>query len=178
MNGVPEGFVPLGQEGTFLDHVGGLMWRRGTDRTDVCVSPAPHHLNPNGTAHGGFLMTVLDITLGATVESYLGVNPDRHPVTLQLSCSMMAPAHGGELLFGEATVDQSTRTVTFASARLHSQGRTVLTASAVFRNPHHTDRPREKAPVIGSASRSYRCRISGEVLPCPCGMGRSGGGVG
>lgn len=30
----------------------------------------------NGTAHGGFLMTVLDITLGATVESYLGVRPD------------------------------------------------------------------------------------------------------
>lgn len=135
MNGVPEGFVPLDQEGTFLCHVGGLLWRRGTDRTDLCVSLAPHHLNPNGTAHGGFLMTVLDITLGATVESFLGADPDRHPVTLQLSCSMLAPARGGELLFGEATVDQSTRTVTFVSARLHSEGRTVLTASAVFRNP-------------------------------------------
>lgn len=108
---------------------------RGSDRTDVCVSPAPHHLNPNGTAHGGFLMTVLDITLGATVESFLGVDPGRHPVTLQLSCSMLAPARGGELLFAEATVDQSTRTVTFVSARLHSEGRAVVTASAVFRNP-------------------------------------------
>lgn len=58
------------------------------------------------------------------------------------SCSMLAPARGGEPLFGEATVDHSTRTVTFVSARLHSEGRTVLTASAVFRNP----RP---APVSG-----------------------------
>jgi acyl-coenzyme A thioesterase PaaI-like protein len=135
MNGIPDGFVPLGQEGTFLDHVGGLTWRRGSDRTDICVSLAPHHLNPNGTAHGGFLMTVLDITLGATVESFLGVNPHRHPATLQLSCSMLAPARAGALLFGEAKVDQSTRTVTFVSARLHSEGHTVLTASAVFRNP-------------------------------------------
>jgi acyl-coenzyme A thioesterase PaaI-like protein len=132
---VPEGFVPLGQEGTFLGHVGGLTWHRQADRTDVCVLLEPHHLNPNGTAHGGFLLTVLDITLGATVESYLGVDADRHPVTLQLSASMMAAAKGGELLFGEATVDRSTRTVTFVTARLHSAGDTVLTASAVFRNP-------------------------------------------
>lgn len=130
-----DGFVPMGQDGTFLGHVGGLTWRRGEDRTDVCVEVAPQHLNPNGTAHGGFLLTVLDITLGATVESYLGVAADRHPVTLQLSCSMLAPARGGALLFGEASVDRSTRTVTFVSARLHSDGQTVLTASAVFRNP-------------------------------------------
>ena len=131
----PDGFVPLGQESTFLGHVGGLTWRRETDRTDTCVLLQPHHLNPNGTAHGGLLLTLLDITLGATVESFLGVDPDRHPVTLQLSCSMLAPARGGELLYGEAKVDRSTRTVTFVSARLHTQGQTVLTASAVFRNP-------------------------------------------
>lgn len=140
MTAVPEGFVPLGQEGTFLGHVGGLTWRRRADRTDVCVLLEPHHLNPNGTAHGGFLLTVLDITLGATVESYLGVDADRHPVTLQLSASMLAAAKGGKLLFGEAAVDRSTRTVTFVTARLHSAGDTVLTASAVFRNPS-TARP-------------------------------------
>jgi acyl-coenzyme A thioesterase PaaI-like protein len=134
-NRIPEGYVPIGQEDTFLGHVGGLTWRRGHDRTDTCVLLAPHHLNPNGTAHGGLLLTLLDITLGATVESFLGVTADRHPVTLQLSCSMLAPAHGGELLFGEAAVDRATGTVTFVSARLHRRGQTVLTASAVFRNP-------------------------------------------
>ncbi|MCO5973054.1 PaaI family thioesterase [Actinoallomurus soli] len=132
---IPEDYVPIDQGGTFLGHVGGLTWRRGPDRTDTCVLLAPHHLNPNGTAHGGLLLTLLDITLGATVESFLGVDAERHPVTLQLSCSMLAPARGGELLFGEATVDRATRTVTFVSARLHSRGQTVLTASAVFRNP-------------------------------------------
>ncbi|TQM37021.1 PaaI family thioesterase [Pseudonocardia cypriaca] len=131
----PEGYVPIGQEDTFLGHVGGITWKRRADRTDTCLLLAPHHLNPNGTAHGGFLLTLLDITLGATVESFLGVAADRHPVTLQLSCSMLAPARGGELLFGEAAVDRATRTVTFVSARLHSRGQTVLTASAVFRNP-------------------------------------------
>ncbi|WP_157017872.1 hypothetical protein [Cryptosporangium arvum] len=43
------------------------------------------------SAHGGFLLTVLDITLDATVESLLGIDSDRRPVTLRPSCSMLAP---------------------------------------------------------------------------------------
>lgn len=130
-----EGYESMGQETTFLGHVGGLMWRRLADHTDTCVLLKPHHLNPNGTAHGGLFLTLLDITLGATVESYLGVSADRHPNTVQLSCSMMGAARGGQWLFGEAKVDASTRTMTFVTGRLHSEERTLLTASAVFRNP-------------------------------------------
>jgi acyl-coenzyme A thioesterase PaaI-like protein len=132
---IPDGFVPLEQGGTFLDHVGGLLWRRHEDRTDTCLVLEPHHLNPNGTAHGGLLLTMLDITLGATAESYLGVVDGRHPATIQLSTSMLAPARDGELVLGEAVVDGSSRTVTFVSGRLHCAGRSLLTASAVFRNP-------------------------------------------
>jgi acyl-coenzyme A thioesterase PaaI-like protein len=131
-----SGFLPLNQAGTFLDHVGGMMWRRLPDRTDTCLILEPRHLNPNGTAHGGLLMTLLDITLGATVESYLQcVGSDRHPITIQLSCSMMSPALRDSVVFGEAEVEQSTRVVSFVKGQLVSAGRTLLTASAVFRNP-------------------------------------------
>jgi len=133
-NDIPCGFVPIEQGGTFISHVGGLHWHRHAEHSEVCLLLRPQHLNPNGTAHGGLLLTILDILLGATVESYLGAIEGRHPATIQLSCSMLAPAHNGELVFGEAAVDNSTRTVTFVSGRLHSNSKTVLTASAVFRN--------------------------------------------
>jgi uncharacterized protein (TIGR00369 family) len=138
----PDGFEPLGQDGTFLDHVGGLLWRRLPDRTDTCVLVQAHHANPNGTAHGGLLMTLLDITLGATAESFLGIRADgRHPATIQLSCSFLQAAATGHWLFGEARVERATRTLTFVSGRLHTGGETVLTASAVFRNPSPAPAP-------------------------------------
>jgi acyl-coenzyme A thioesterase PaaI-like protein len=87
---------------------------------------------------------MLDITLGATAESYLGVVEGRHPATIQLSTSMLAPARGGELIRGEARVDGSSRTVTFVSGRLASGDRTLITASAVFRNPA----PQRTPPVV------------------------------
>jgi uncharacterized protein (TIGR00369 family) len=131
-----DGYVPMDQGGTYLDHVGGLMWRRLPDRTDTCVTLEPRHLNPNGTAHGGMLMTLLDITLGATVESFLGcVGSGRHPITIQLSCSMMSPAMPASTVFGTAEVQQATRTVTFVAGKLVSDGKTLLSATAVFRNP-------------------------------------------
>jgi acyl-coenzyme A thioesterase PaaI-like protein len=131
-----SGYVPIEQGGTYLDHVGGLMWRRLADRTHTCALLEPRHLNPNGTAHGGMLMTLLDITLGATVESYLGcVGSGRHPITIQLSCSMMAPAPAGSLVFGTAEVERSTRSMSFVTGRLISAENLLLSASAVFRNP-------------------------------------------
>lgn len=132
---IPAGYEPIDQPGTFLNHVSGLHWRREAERTFTCVELAEHHLNPNGTAHGGLLMTLVDITLGSTVERAFGTEDKRHPITVQVSCSLMNAARGGALLFGEAWIDHRTRTMSFASGRLHSEGRTVLTATGVFRNP-------------------------------------------
>jgi acyl-coenzyme A thioesterase PaaI-like protein len=80
-------------------------------------------------------MTLLDITLGMTVESHLDSGSDRHPITVQLSCNMIAAVAGCQLVSGEAQVDGSSRTMTWASGRLHCEGHTLITGTAVFRNP-------------------------------------------
>ena len=139
---IPEGFEPIGQDETFIGHVGGLHWRRLADRTETCIVLAKRHTNPIGTAHGGLLTTMLDITLGATAQSAIGHTGTGHPATIQLSANLIAAAHEGELLQGEARADAVTRTMSFVSGRLHVGGRTVITGSAVFRNPPSPDAKR------------------------------------
>ncbi len=139
---IPEGFEPVREDDTFLGHVGGLYWRRLDDHTDTCIVLAKRHTNPIGTAHGGLLATMLDITLGATAQAHIGHTGTGHPATIQLSINLIGPAREGELLLGEARVDAATRTMSFVSGRLHVGGRTVVTGSAVFRNPPSPDAKR------------------------------------
>jgi uncharacterized protein (TIGR00369 family) len=132
---LPAGFVPVGEESSFIGHIGGLHWRTLEDRMETCVLLEARHTNPIGWAHGGLLMTLLDITLGATAQVALRHDRPGHPVTIQFSCNLVGAARLGALLRGEARVDASTRTMSFVSGRLHVDGRTVATGSAVFRNP-------------------------------------------
>jgi uncharacterized protein (TIGR00369 family) len=136
-----DGFVPVAQEGTFIGHIGGLHWKRLADRVETRLFLERKHTNPIGTAHGGLLMTMLDITLGATAQAFIGHHGEGHPATIQVSCSLIAAAREGELLCGEASVDSATRTMSFVSGRLHVAGKTILTGSAVFRNPPPSDAP-------------------------------------
>jgi acyl-CoA thioesterase len=131
----PGEFEDVGQESSFLGHIGGLRRRLLGDRAETCLRIEPHHLNPNGTVHGGVLMTLLDITLGMTVEAYLKSQGGRHPITVQLNCNLIAAASEGQLVVGHAQVDGSSRTMTWASGRLVCEGQTLTTGTAVFRNP-------------------------------------------
>jgi uncharacterized protein (TIGR00369 family) len=132
---VPEGFEPVLQEQTFIAHIGGIHRRQTDERVETCLVVKKHHTNPNGVVHGGVVMTMLDITLGMNAQAAVGRESGRHPITIQLSCSLVAGAREGELLRGEARVEASTRSLCFVSGRVHVDGRTVSSASAVFRIP-------------------------------------------
>jgi uncharacterized protein (TIGR00369 family) len=139
MNDVDK-FEDVGQRESFLGHLGGIRrWHSG-DRVETCLRIESHHLNPNGTIHGGVLLTLLDITLGMNVEVYLNSQSGRHPITVQLNSNMIAAAGEGEWVRGEARVDGSSRTMSWASGRLHCEDRTLMTGTAVFRNPPTADR--------------------------------------
>ena len=135
----PEGYVAIDEPGSFIGHIGGLHWRKLDDRTETWLRLGKRHTNPIGTAHGGMLMTMMDITLGATVQSHVRHEGPGHPATIQLSVSMIGAAREGETVQGEARVDSTTRTMSFASGRLHVGGRTIATGTGVFRNPPKPD---------------------------------------
>lgn len=133
-------FESVGQDTSFLGHVRGINRRRIGDSVETSLRVEKHHLNPNGTIHGGVLLTLLDITLGMNVEAVLNNQSGHHPITVQLNSNLIAAAREGEVISGEARVDGSSRTMSWASGRLHCDGRTLMTGSAVFRNPPPADR--------------------------------------
>lgn len=134
--GTSEGFESIGQTGSFLDHIGGIESRRVSDRrVEVRLRLEERHLNPNGTTHGGLILTLLDFTLGVTVEHSLGDGLAGHPITIQLSSSMIGSARLGETIVGTGRVDAATKTMTFVAGEIMCDGRTLATATAVFRNP-------------------------------------------
>jgi uncharacterized protein (TIGR00369 family) len=126
-------YVSFGQIDTFIGLVGPIHYRNLGDRTETKLLLERRHVNPMGSAHGGLLMTVMDITLGSTAGASVGFG-GVYP-TVQLSCSFLAAAMQGEELRGEAKVDRMTKTLAFVSGRLMVGDRVIMTASAVFRNP-------------------------------------------
>jgi uncharacterized protein (TIGR00369 family) len=128
-------FRPIGQKGTFLDHIGGIEWDTEGDHVRTRLTVRPEHVNPNGTIHGGLLLTLLDFTLGAEVERSLGPGLQGHPITIQLSSSMIAAASLGETVHGDARTTTSTKTMSFVEGQITCRDRILVTATAVFRNP-------------------------------------------
>jgi uncharacterized protein (TIGR00369 family) len=127
--------TPIGQEGTFLGHIGGIRECTESGTGCVRVTLEPRHLNPNGTVHGGLVLTLLDFTLGAEVERSLGEGQQGHPITIQLSSSMIGAAGLGETITGRARVTDRTKTMSFVSGEITCDGRMIASATAVFRNP-------------------------------------------
>lgn len=138
---VPHGFEPLVQDG-FLGFLDGICTRRHPGGLDTCLLVVDHHLNPNGSVHGGVLLGLLDFTLGATAEQVLAetrgdtvTHGDRHPATITLTTQFTSPAGPDVPLFGEARVRRQTRSLTFVTGELISADVVVATASGVFKNP-------------------------------------------
>jgi uncharacterized protein (TIGR00369 family) len=128
-------FESIGQAGTFLDHVGGIEESREPDGGTIRLTVRPEHVNPNGTAHGGLILTLLDFTLGVEVERSLGEGLAGHPITIQLSTSMIGTASLGETVLGTARVRSRTKTMSFVDGEISCGERLIATATAVFRNP-------------------------------------------
>jgi uncharacterized protein (TIGR00369 family) len=128
-----DDFVSFGQLDTFIGLVGPIYYRNLGDRTETKLLLERRHVNPMGSAHGGLLMTLMDITLGSTAGASVGFG-GVYP-TVQLSCSFMAAAMMGEELRGEAEVQRMTKTLAFVNGRLTVGDRIIMTASSVFRNP-------------------------------------------
>lgn len=131
----PEGFELVRQGETFLDVVGPIYARHveRDRRIELYLKIARKHSNPTGIAHGGLLVTLMDVTLGMNAGAHVG-HVGVYP-TVQLSCNFMASAREGDELMSEARVEQVTRSLAFMSGRLRVGERTILTATAVFRNP-------------------------------------------
>lgn len=100
----------------------------GTARFSVAV--APYLTNSHGQAHGGLLMTMLDLALGHAVVS--AVEGSVSFTTINLQTAFLAPATG--VIVAEGRVLRSGRSIVFCEGDIRGAQRCLLaSASGIFK---------------------------------------------
>lgn len=97
-------------------------------RSRLEVEVLRHHGNQMGVAHGGLLMTLLDVCMGTASRTAVGTNV----VTVDMQVAFLAPASGR--LVGEGRVVRAGRSLVFVEAEIsNAAGDLVCRGTAVFK---------------------------------------------
>ena len=87
-----------------------------------------HHGNQMGVAHGGLLMTLLDVCMGSAARSAVGSNV----ITVDMQTAFIAPASGR--LVGQGRVVRAGKSLIFVEADItNAEGDLVCRGTAVFK---------------------------------------------
>ncbi len=118
----------------FVEVLGLELWAYGGGRSEVRVDLAEAHLNSWEVAHGGVLMTMLDVAMATAARSVHSKDPGHGPgvATIEMKTSFMRAAEG-EL---EAVGQLLHKTVTLAFCEAHvrnARGELCAHASGTFK---------------------------------------------
>lgn len=119
----------------FVDHLGARLLSCAEGASHVELDLAPHHCNSFGVAHGGVLMTLLDVTMAMAGRSrtYHADDEQMGLVTIEMKTTFMQPAQGARIASHGRCVYR-TRTMAFCEADIVDEGgRTVARASGTFK---------------------------------------------
>ena len=114
----------------FMDHCGITVVEALPGRARVQADVVPHLGNSRGSAHGGLLMTMLDLAMGfATREAAEGASSF---VTIDLQVGFIGPGHG--CLVAEGRVVRPGRNIVFCEGEVRdAEGALVAKATGVFK---------------------------------------------
>lgn len=87
------------------------------------------HQNSVGLVHGGVLCTMADTICALAILS--GIEPNRHPLTLDLNISFLKPARG-KIITGEASVVHLGKRIARVECSLLSDDTLIARAGATF----------------------------------------------
>lgn len=116
----------------FLDHLNVMVDRRDDGATMV-VNLDRDHMNGGMQAHGGLIMTLLDMAMASAARH--GDILDRSSVTVEMKCNFMRPGGTvGATLRASGRLRHGTRSLAFCDGDLHDQsGQLIATASGTFK---------------------------------------------
>ncbi|MBK0398695.1 PaaI family thioesterase [Limibaculum sp. M0105] len=115
----------------FNAHVGPVqIARAGETVWHAALDIEPRHINVGGVCHGGVILFVADVAMGAaTFESGGG-----HPcATIDLDCHFLAAAKRGERLLARAEQMRRVRGLSFMQCELWSGGRQVARGAGIWK---------------------------------------------
>lgn len=130
---VPKGFSPLQRSSPYLDHIGPLYSKLEGDDVVIALRIDQRHTNTKGTAHGGVLLALADLTLGRNTENQR--SSEKSQWTINLSADFAGVAKIGDWVEGRPEFGKSGRSISFANCYLSIKGERILRASAVLKVP-------------------------------------------
>jgi uncharacterized protein (TIGR00369 family) len=114
----------------FEQIAGPFFWKKLEDGVDhLVVRTEKRHGNRQGVIHGGFLMTMIDLTFAVAAKEY----PDQRLVTISLSSEFVSGGQVGSLVEAKAEIVRNTRTLCFLRGQVYSDGETLLNASCIYK---------------------------------------------
>ncbi len=121
--------LPFALDIPFVQALGMQLWRFDSGHAEVSLDVRPEMQNSWAVAHGGVVMTLLDVAMAHAARSVRDADEHGTPgiVTVEMKTSFMRPSTGrlmatGHLLHG-------TRTMAFCEGSVHDE-RGVLCAHA------------------------------------------------
>jgi acyl-coenzyme A thioesterase PaaI-like protein len=116
--------------GAFMDSVGPLWARLEETGWAYGLLAEDRHLNPAHVVHGGFLQTLIDHALSALAWEAV----ERKPcMTIQSDSHFLSTVKSNDFVVAHGTEVRRTRNLIFMRGHLEVQGKSVLSAQAVFK---------------------------------------------
>lgn len=118
----------------FVEQLGLELWSFGDGKAEVRVDLAESHLNSWEVAHGGVLMTLLDVAMAIAARAHHAHDPASGPgvATVEMKTTFMRPAEGELRALGQLM--HRTTTLAFCEARvLDGHGALCAHATATFK---------------------------------------------
>jgi uncharacterized protein (TIGR00369 family) len=115
----------LSPHSPFTDHLGFVLLEWREDFARIGLDLQPFHLNRNGIAHGGVILSLID-DAAAAAGNWCGVPGNvRLAVTVDLSVSFVGRAGGGRLIATGRVIGQG-RSTFFARTDVHDEAGTLV----------------------------------------------------
>jgi acyl-CoA thioesterase len=101
-------------------------------RAVLALQLAPRHLNSWSVAHGGVLMTLLDVTMavaGRSLDAFAGGG-----VTVEMKTNFLQPANAGTRLIAHAVAYHRSGSMAFCNGEVRDvEERLIATAMGIFK---------------------------------------------
>lgn len=119
----------FGVEIPFVSHLGFELERFENGESLIHWTPRPEHMNSFKVAHGGALMTLLDVSLATAARS---VDTELGVVTIEMKTSFMRPGQGR--LTAKGRLMHRTRNMAFVEGTVYdAEGQACAHATGTFK---------------------------------------------
>lgn len=114
--------------------------------SEIVYAPRPEHMNSFQVAHGGSIMTLLDVTMATSARS---VAPELGVVTIEMKTSFMRPGTGR--LTGKGRLMHRTRSMAFTEATIYNEaGEACAHSTGTFKYVKRADTPGQAAVPVST----------------------------